>query len=126
MSTVLATVCLAANLFSCAPAEVRVVDGDTISLGREKIRIVGIDAPEMKGACTNEIVLARAAKAKLAELLGGRTIVIAREGRDRYRRTLARVEADGRDVGKVLMAEGLARKWVKNWRPGLDDVWCPR
>ena len=31
-----------------------VIDGDTIKIGREKIRLFGIDAPEIKQVCKNE------------------------------------------------------------------------
>ena len=35
-------------------SEIRVVDGDTIRLGRERIRIVGIDAPESANLARRE------------------------------------------------------------------------
>ena len=35
-----------------------VVDGDTIKLGERKVRIIGIDAPEVHGACPEETRLA--------------------------------------------------------------------
>lgn len=126
MSTVLAIVCIAANAFSCQPMDVRVIDGDTIQLGRERIRVEGLDAPEMKGLCEDESAVARLARDRLSELLDGRKVVIDRHGRDKYRRTLASVSADGEDVGAVLVSEGLARKWERKWRPGLDEVWCNR
>lgn len=124
MSTVLATVCLAANVFSCSPMEVRVIDGDTIQLQSEKIRVLGIDAPEIKGNCSNEVLLAQQAKARLSDLISGDQIVIDRQGRDKYRRTLAKITLGNRDIGSILMSEGLARKWESKWRPGLDEVWC--
>ncbi len=36
---------------------------------------------------------------------------VARDGSDRYGRTLARVAVDGRDVGQVLVHEGLTLPW---------------
>lgn len=124
MSTVAAVVCIAAQTFSCEPMPVRVIDGDTISIRSEKIRILGIDAPEMKGNCTAESLKAREAKDFVAQLIKQGNVYIDREGRDKYGRTLARVSVENQDVGKRLMKEGLARKWEKKWRPGLDDVWC--
>ena len=37
-----------------AVEEVVVTDGDTIKIGKEKIRLFGIDAPEMKQICNDE------------------------------------------------------------------------
>lgn len=124
MSIVLATVCIAANMFSCQPMHVRVIDGDTIQIRSEKIRFEGIDAPEMKGACEDEVAVANLAKARVIELISGGQVIIERSGRDKFRRTLAKVTVEGQDVGKTLIQEGLARKWERTWKPGLDAVWC--
>jgi endonuclease YncB( thermonuclease family) len=72
------------------------------------------DAPEIdKGArCPVEQALAVKARDRLLELLrAAREITLERHGQDRYQRTLAVVRADGRDVGPVLIAEGLARPY---------------
>jgi endonuclease YncB( thermonuclease family) len=54
-------------------AEVRVVDGDTIRLGRERIRILGIDTPETqnRARCDAERRLAALATMTLKELIEG-------------------------------------------------------
>jgi endonuclease YncB( thermonuclease family) len=39
--------------------------------------------------------------------------------RDRYDRVVAYIVVDGRDLGEVLMAEGLARAWR-----GRREPWC--
>jgi endonuclease YncB( thermonuclease family) len=62
-----------------------VVDGDTVWLSGIKIRIVNIDAPEIRGRCPRESARARLATRRLAELLDRRPIRVAAEGRDRYR-----------------------------------------
>lgn len=91
-----------------------VVDGDTIWVDREKIRLLDIDAPEMRGRCARERRLARASRDRLVELLNSRTVAIERVGVDRYGRTLARLG----DVGEVLVKDGLARRW------GDRRGWC--
>ncbi|MAY20331.1 MAG: nuclease [Erythrobacteraceae bacterium] len=91
-----------------------VVDGDTVWIAREKIRLLDIDAPEMRGECVRERRLAVAARDRLVELLNERSFTIEREGKDRYGRTLARFG----DVGEVLVREGLARRW------GDRRGWC--
>nr|WP_294275801.1 thermonuclease family protein [uncultured Sphingomonas sp.] len=70
------------------------VDGDTIRCGRERIRLVGIDAPEMPGHCRHgrRCVVGDpvASRQSLSSALVG-TLTIRRYGRDHYGRTLARV-----------------------------------
>lgn len=94
-------------------------DGDTFRLGSERIRILGIDAPELRGRCAEETLLADKAKRRLRDLIEGRTILVERKGKDRFGRTLADVRSGGRDVGHRLVAEGLARPWT-----GSMEQWC--
>ena len=97
-----------------------VVDGDTVWIAGEKIRLENIDAPEVQGRCPVETDLARRSTVRLAELLRQGPVEITRSGKDRYRRTLARLTVAGRDVGAVLITEGLARPWQ-----GRKEEWCP-
>lgn len=120
MPTVAAVVCFA---LACTPQKVVVVDGDTIIVRGERIRIEGINAPELKGECHEESVRARRARSRLMELLEAAKIDIERNGIDRYRRTLASVSVGGTDLGHVLMREGLARKWGQHYN-GQSEPWC--
>ena len=108
---------------SCEPAEIRVWDGDSIRLGTtrqaEAVRIFNIDAPAIEGQCTSESDLVLQAKTRLADLLHGRRVEILRQGADRFGRTLAAIRAHGRDVGDILVGEGLARTWT-----GRREPWC--
>lgn len=52
------------------------------------------------------------AKEKVRQLLeNARSIILLDVGRDKYFRILARVEADGVDIGKILIIEGLAKPY---------------
>ena len=61
-----------------------------------------------------------------SELVDAGPLTIERRGKDRYGRTLARVLADGRDVGDTLLRDGKALRY----RPGQADKlarlrqWC--
>jgi len=86
-----------------------VVDGDTVDVVRstgvvERVRLVGINAPE-RGECVSE-----AATAAMAELVGGRSVRLVRDrtDRDEYGRLLRYVEVDGVDAGLELVRTGLA------------------
>jgi endonuclease YncB( thermonuclease family) len=103
-------------LLSALPAVAetcRVVDGDTLRGGpefQERVRLSGIDAPELfSPKCRDERRLAERARNRLEELVAGRELIIRREGRDRFKRTLATVYAGGTDVGAALAIEGVAR-----------------
>lgn len=99
-----------------------VVDGDTIWIGGDKVRIADIDAPETHPPrCAREAELGDRATLRLRELLNAGAVTLTRIDRDtdRYGRLLRTVEVDGRGVGDTLVAEGLAR-----WYGGGRQPWC--
>lgn len=99
-----------------------VVDGDTLWLDGEKIRIVNIDAPEVKGRCRAESLRAQTATRVLAALLSNRPIRLEREGRDRFGRTLASLVTSEGDVGSALVQQRLAVHWRGRREPA--ETWC--
>lgn len=96
-----------------------VVDGDTIWVSGEKIRMQSIDAPEIDGKCAYEKDLAQRAKHRLNEILSAEPFSVARSGKDRYGRTLATIYNSSGEVGAAMVREGLARPWTGRRRP-----WC--
>lgn len=131
---------------SCARAEtidgdrITILDGDTVTLPceaakgiypgcAERLRLVGIDAPETgsRARCDAEAAAGLAARAALADLIRGHAIEITRTGRDRYGRTLARLAANGTDVDTAMLATGLAIPYTPG-RPAWAARcrhWCP-
>lgn len=100
------------------------VDGDTGWQDGTKWRMQGIDAPEMdnKAECEGERVKAQASLQRLTELMARGYSVKGSGKNDRFGRALVDVVLnDGRDAGKVLIAEGLAQPW-----PNTGNVWCGR
>jgi len=100
-----------------------VVDGDTIRLGHRRVRIVGIDAPEVKGAkCVAERALGERAANRLLFLVnqGGFDLVGHRfHNRDSHGRDLRIARRGGRSLGGTLIEEGLARRYL-----GAKLDWC--
>lgn len=90
------------------------VDGDTLRCGAERIRLLAIDTPELPGHCRRGRKCVDgdpyAATASLAAMLKGRA-EIARVGRDRYGRTLARVRVNGIDLSDYQLSRGMAQRW---------------
>jgi endonuclease YncB( thermonuclease family) len=109
----------------------RVVDGDTVVVSTDSgaaihVRMLGIDAPEMRGRCPDETEQARRASRHLSTLLPSGSIVTLTseaEGwtKDRYGRLLGRISIDGQDAGDRLVAKGLARYWSP---PSPRINWC--
>ena len=115
-------------------ANVEATDGDTLHDNRRNTdyRVHGIDTPETDRAkCAAERALGDAASARVTALLAGASEVRATaawEPRTRSRwpvdgfgRRLARIEIDGRDLGEILIAEGLAKPWNGE---GAHPDWC--
>jgi micrococcal nuclease len=104
--------------FTLSGTVTRVVDGDTIvvklkSGKRERVRLIGIDTPELNPAeCFGREAKVRAqrlAQGKRVRLLGDAT----QDTRDRYRRLLAYVVLPQRiDLGRRLIAGGFGKVYV--------------
>ena len=88
-----------------------VIDGDTIEVGGERIRLHGIDAPEREQLCRaggKNLRCGRQASRALADRVDGRLVVCEEQDRDRYGRILALCRADGQDLGAWLVFQGWA------------------
>ena len=96
-----------------------VIDGDTIEIHGERVRLWGIDALESDQLCrcyeSKHYQCCRLAANALASLFA--TIILpvtcSPTGRDRYRRTVAVcfLGQPGPDIGKWLVANGFALDW---------------
>lgn len=80
-----------------------VIDGDTIRVGSERIRLRGIDTPELSEPD------GWAAKQRLEELLRTGSLEIVPHGRDVYDRLIADIFVDGHNVAEMLEREGFAK-----------------
>ncbi|UGY08317.1 thermonuclease family protein [Phyllobacterium pellucidum] len=100
-----------------------VVDGDTLWSYGIKIRLADIDTPEVtEPRCAAEKALGDRATVRLIELVNaGPFETRAWPGRDedRYGRKLRVLLRNGRSLGDMLVAEGLARTWT-----GRRQPWC--
>lgn len=89
----------------------RAADGDTLTLDGHRIRLVGMDTPEMMQICKRDGEDWRcgvAARSRLAELLRAGPITCRTQGTDKYDRWLARCETSAGDLGERMVREGLA------------------
>lgn len=105
------------------PSSIYVVDGDTVRVGADSLRLIGLDTPETyEPRCDYELALGQAATARLRELIvrGDGVDLIVLPGRDRYDRGLAQLFVGGKNIADILISEGLARPYVGGRRLG----WC--
>jgi endonuclease YncB( thermonuclease family) len=90
----------------------RVVDGDTLELRGERIRLFGVDAPELGQPWWDdggrEQDAGQSARDALAMLVQGKRLAVTVLREDQYRRSVAIVKVDGRDVARLLVSQGWA------------------
>ena len=96
---------------------VGVHDGDTLTVltagnVQIKVRLVEIDAPEIKQPFGQQ------SKQALSALVFGKDVEIRATGKDRYGRTLARVFLDGTDVNLAIVKAGMAWRFDKYSKDG--------
>jgi endonuclease YncB( thermonuclease family) len=110
---------------------IRTIDGDTFEARvhlwpgldlSTRVRLRGIDAPELKAACPGELQMAEAASDALRRLLGEGDVAIFNIGPDQYS---GRVVADvatrkTANISASLLAAGHARSYNGGHRMG----WC--
>jgi endonuclease YncB( thermonuclease family) len=117
--------------FAYAAEVVRVIDGDTFEAlvsvwpGVEiktRVRLRGIDAPELHARCDDEWARAQRARAALEKILAQGGVTIAQVGPDKY---AGRVDAtvstrNTADVSAVLLSGG----WARSYDGGRRQSWC--
>ena len=91
---------------------VRIVDGDTLAESGRRLRLVGMDAPELAQTCLSadgtSYPCGRVARDALAALIGTGSLACSVSGHDRYGRDLVRCEVGGIDLGREMVLRGLA------------------
>jgi len=95
----------------------RVIDGDTLEISGRRVRLEGIDAPEMAQTCgrnpSGTWKCGAVAADRLAALIGRHTVTCESRGNDKYGRMLGICFVDGRDINAEMVRQGLAWAFVK-------------
>lgn len=112
-----------------------VVDGDSINCGRERLRLLGIDAPELSVCPEHRQCVEGDGQASMRNLERGVRKLgpfrFERHGKDRYGRTLVMAWAGETNLACYQIKKGYAvrvKKWDKGglvlracWRYVLED-----
>jgi endonuclease YncB( thermonuclease family) len=98
-----------------APDRARVVDGDTLAIGYQRVRIAGIDAPETHQTCDNGSYAAGTAAAEhMRRLINSLPVSCTGTEYDRYGRLIGHCGTrEIPDLGRAMVADGMAWAFVR-------------
>ena len=114
----------------------KIIDGDTVHINSKKIRLEGIDAPEMRQQCQKMFLEVSAiigfnlkkdyacgviSKEKLIDKINKSQIKCVSLGRDRYKRYLATCYKDRTNLNKWMVRNGLAVAYKRYSKDYLRD-----
>ncbi len=114
----------------------KIVDGDTVRINSKKIRLKGIDAPEIKQQCKKPFLTFSAvisfqfsknyscgvfSKNKLIDKIGNKEIKCIYSSKDRYKRYLATCFKDKINLNKWMVRNGYAVAYKRYSKQYVND-----
>lgn len=99
-------------------SDVKVIDGDTIKISGINIRLQGIDTPELKQVCYEEVngkmqnvLCGRQALSELQNIVLDKVVECTNEGQDKYKRQLSYCYVEGISINRTMVKAGYARSY---------------
>ncbi|MFN3225419.1 MAG: thermonuclease family protein [Hyphomicrobiales bacterium] len=106
-----------ANQIWTVTGAAEIVDGDTVTIGAQTVRLHGIDAPEAGQRCQRangtDWRCGREAINHLAGLVAGRELTCIGDAFDEFDRLIAVCTAGGADIGARMARDGMAWAFVR-------------
>ena len=99
------------TIFLIEASEVKIIDGDTIHINKDKIRFSGIDAPELNQTClsNNQVIKCGIlSKELLIKKIANKKPICIKEGVDQYKRILAECFIEEESLSSFLVRNGYA------------------
>ena len=122
---ILVVVHLASPTHAETTGPARVIDGDTIEIAGERIRLHGIDAPEMKQTCRTskgkDQLCGELAKQALERLVRGQQVTCKGDQKDRYGRLIAVCYVGPFNINEQMVADGWAMAYRRYSMDYVDD-----
>ncbi|MEL6957610.1 MAG: thermonuclease family protein [Pseudomonadota bacterium] len=113
--SLLATLLLATTAIADVSGRIDVVDGDTIDIAGERVRLHGIDAPEIDQPCedANGVpwMCGAFVRDAVTDLYQGRRGTCVEVDRDRYGRMVGKCYVDGQDINEQIVLAGWAEAY---------------
>lgn len=100
-----------------------VTDGDSLSVSGIRVRLFGVDAPELNQNCYDNgsaVACGEMSKRRLESLIGDSEVTCHRKSTDPYGRMVAICQISGVDLGQAMVEAGWAtafRKYSEDYVP---------
>ena len=130
LSRMFASCMLVCAVWMSAPAHAQslhgpasVTDGDSLSISGIRVRLFGIDAPELNQNCYDNgsaVACGEMSKIRLESLIGDSEVTCQRKSTDPYGRMVAICQISGVDLGRAMVESGWAtafRKYSEDYVP---------
>lgn len=102
-----------------------VIDGDTVTINGTRIRLSGVDAPEVKQKCLDKnqqpYSCGIQAREALREIIGGNEVTCTGEKTERYGRQLMTCEVNSQDINASLVMAGWALAYTQYSRSYIEQ-----
>lgn len=102
-----------------------VVDGDSLRVKGQRIRLFGIDAPEIEQSCTfvtgASWACGRESRDMLVRFIGVDPVSCREQDRDRYGRMVASCTVRGEDINRAMVRDGMALAYTRYSAKYLGD-----
>lgn len=119
---------VAAGCTHVIQGDIRIIDADTVKIGQEKIRLLGVDAPETAQTCTcggEKVECGKRASAALKDFVGTDKIYCKGDKRDRYGRTIGEcfIRRNGAEISlnQWLVSNGYAVAYTQYSKKFAND-----
>ena len=107
--------CLSGPAWAEVDGSIHVIDGDTIDVGSQRVRLHGIDAPEVDQTCTHPRTgvwpCGAFVRDQVAALYQGQFASCDVIDVDRYGRVVGKCYVAGRDIAETIVSAGLAEAY---------------
>ncbi len=112
------------SILIASEKEIRVIDGDTIHIGKLKYRFFGIDAPEIKQICEKDntkiqcgVIAKNVLKNKIADKIPECIV----KDKDRYQRLVAECFIGKESLSRFMVREGYAVAYSQYSKDFIED-----